>query len=472
MDWEREYPEKDQIRSILGTVSTEKQGIPEEKADEYLEKGYKINDRVGLSYLEESYEDSLRGKKGTSEIVTDKNQKIVSKKETEQSEKGDNVVLTIDLEFQKKVEEILKNNYGTLTENGKAEYSEGAYVVVTEPKSGNILAMTGVSRDKETGELTDDALGTYNKAFEPGSSIKAATVISGYQNGIISGNQSLVDEPLVFDGGQVKSSLFNHYSAIPLTTVQALEVSSNVYMMRIAMGMMGVSYKPNMTLPIDTEVFKTLRTTYEQFGLGTSTGIDLPNEGTGIVNTQYFDEDKNLIPGTMGKALDLSFGNYDTYTAMQLNQYVATVANKGTRVAPHVVKGIYGNNETGDLGEMKEEIKPKTLNIIEGMENEFDIIHQGMVQVVNGPMGTGHALQGANLPIAAKTGTAETFAVNTQTEKVEEVINSTIVGFAPYDDPQIAVSVVIPKIKDDKDGTNAAILKQVVNAYAETKNKQ
>jgi penicillin-binding protein 2B len=80
MDWEREYPKEDQIRSILGTVSTEKQGIPEEKAEEYLKKGYKINDRVGLSYLEESYEDALRGKKGESEVVTDKNQQNKVKK--------------------------------------------------------------------------------------------------------------------------------------------------------------------------------------------------------------------------------------------------------------------------------------------------------------------------------------------------------------------------------------------------------
>ncbi len=465
MDWEREYPEKDQIRSILGTVSTEKQGIPEEKADEYLKKGYKINDRVGLSYLEESYEDNLKGKKGTSEVVTDKNQKIVSKTETKPSEKGDNVVLTIDLEFQKKVEEILKSNYETLIQNGKAEDSEGAYVVVSEPKTGNILAMVGLNRDPETGELKDDALGTYNKAYVPGSSIKAATVMSGYQNGIISGNEVMVDEPLVFEGGQVKSSLFNQYGSYPLTTVQALEVSSNVYMMKIALGMMGVTYQPNLSLPIRTDVFETLRKTYEQFGLGVSTGIDLPGEGTGIVNTQYTDKNGNMIPGTMGKVLDLSFGNYDTYTPMQLNQYVATVANKGTRVAPHVVKGIYGNDEKGDLGELKEEIKPKTMNIIEGYDNEFDIIHEGMVQVVNGPLGTGHALQGAALPIAAKTGTAETFAGG------KSVINSTIVGFAPYDNPEIAVSVVIPQITDDKDGVNTAILKQVVNAYAETKNK-
>lgn len=467
-DWEREYPEKDQIRSILGTVSTEKQGLPEEKAEEYLKKGYKINDRVGLSYLEEAYENDLKGKRGESEITTDKNQKITSKKEVKPGEKGDNLVLTIDLAFQKKVEEILESNYRILMENGKAQYSDGAYVVVTEPATGNVLSMVGLNKDPETGELVDDALGTYKKAYVPGSSIKAATVMSGYENGIISGNETMVDEPLVFEGGEGKSSLFNQYGSYSLSTVQALEVSSNVYMMKIALGMMDTTYSPNMSLPFRTDVYSTLRKTYEEFGLGISTGIDLPSEETGIVNTTYKDKDGNYNPGVMGNLLDLSFGNYDTYTPMQLNQYVATVANGGTRVAPHVVKGVYGNDNSGNLGEVKKEIKPKTLNKIEGKDAEFDIIQEGMVQVVNGAMGTGHALQGANLPIAAKTGTAETFAVNPDTKKVEEVINSTIVGFAPYDNPQIAVSVVIPQIKDDKDGLNTAILKQIVNAYAET----
>ncbi|MGX7023341.1 penicillin-binding transpeptidase domain-containing protein [Vagococcus hydrophili] len=467
-DWEREYPEKDQIRSILGTVSTEKQGLPEEKAEEYLKKGYKINDRVGLSYLEESYENDLKGKRGESEITTDKNQKITSKKEVKPGEKGDNLVLTIDLEFQKKVEEILESNYQSLINSGKAQYSDGAYVVVTEPSTGNVLSMVGLNKDPETGELVDDALGTYKKAYEPGSSIKAATIMSGYENGIISGNETMIDEPLVFEGGQTKSSLFNQYGSYPLTTVQALEVSSNVYMMKIALGMMDATYTPNMSLPFRTDVYNTLRKTYEEFGLGIPTEIDLPSEETGIVRTNYKDKNGNYLPGVMGNLLDLSFGNYDTYTPMQLNQYVATVANGGTRVAPHVVKGVYGNDNSGNLGEVKKEIKPKTLNKIEGKESEFDIIHQGMVQVVNGPMGTAHGAQGASLPIAAKTGTAETFAVNPTNNNVETVINSTIVGFAPYDNPQIAVSVVLPKIKDDKDATNVAILKQVVNAYAET----
>ena len=471
-DWERDYPEKDQIRSILGTVSTEKQGLPEDEIDDYLKKGYQRNDRVGLSYLEKSYEDTLKGKKGKAEVTTDKDQKIVSKKEVKPSEKGDNLMLTINLDFQRKVEEIARRNFEALQNAGKATYSPGVYVVVTDPTNGEVLSMVGLSKDEETGELKDDSLGTINKAFVPGSSIKAATVMAGYENGVIKGNQTMVDEPLVFSDGTTKSSLFNQYGTYSLTTEQALEVSSNVYMMKIALGIMGAQYTPGMSLPVDTSVFETLRKTYEEFGLGTKTGIDIPQESVGVLNTVYKDKNGNYIPGIMASALDLSFGNYEAYTPMQLAQYVSTIANGGTRYAPRVVKGIYGNSSNGELGKEKELMQPKVMSKIEGREKEFEIIQEGMYQVVNGPMGTGTSLQGASLPIAAKTGTAETFAVDPKSNKSVSVINSTIVGYAPYNDPKVAVSVMIPQISDDDMGTNRIILKEVINAYNEEFNKQ
>lgn len=472
LDWDRSYPEDLQITTILGKVSSEKQGLPEDKLEQYLDKGYALNDRVGLSYLEESYEDSLRGKKGESEVVIDKNQKIVSKKEVKPSEKGDNLVLTLDLDFQKKVEDITKSYYNSLISAGKANYSEGAYVVVTEPKTGNILAMVGLGKDPETGKLSDDALGTYNKAFVPGSSIKAATVMAGYEKGVIKGNQTMTDEPLLFDGGLTKSSLFNHYSSIPLNTEQALEVSSNVYMMKIAMKMIGVEYTPNLSLPYRVDLFDQLRGTYELFGLGTSTGLDLPQETTGIVNKTYKDKNGNFIPGIMGAALDLSFGNYDTYSAMQLNQYVSTVANEGKRVAPHIVKGIYDTKDDGELGGVKKELEPKVMSEIKNRDSEFRTIKNGMERVVTGPMGTGHALQGAAYQVAAKTGTAETPITDPKNKnRTIDLINSSMVGYAPADDPKIAVSVILPHITDDDSGANAAILRDIVNAYAELQKK-
>ncbi|HEY4544634.1 MAG TPA: penicillin-binding transpeptidase domain-containing protein, partial [Tissierellaceae bacterium] len=152
--------------------------------------------------------------------------------------------------------------------------------------------------------------------------------------------------------------------------------------------------------------------------------------------------------------------------------YVSTIANGGTRYAPRVVKGIYGNSSNGELGKEKELMQPKVMSKIEGREKEFEIIQEGMYQVVNGPMGTGTSLQGASLPIAAKTGTAETFAVDPKSNKSVSVINSTIVGYAPYNDPKVAVSVMIPQISDDDMGTNRIILKEVINAYNEEFNKQ
>ncbi|MGY3765973.1 penicillin-binding transpeptidase domain-containing protein [Vagococcus vulneris] len=466
-DWDRDYPENDQIRSILGVVSSEKQGLPNDRLDQYLKQGYERNDRVGLSYLENSYEDTLRGQKGESEVVIDKNQKIMSKKEVKSSEKGDNLKLTIDLDFQKKVEEITRGYYNQLIGSGQAALSEGIYVVVTEPKTGNVLSMVGIDRDVKTGKLTDDTIGTFTKSFVPGSSIKAATIMAGYENDVIKGNQKMVDEPIFLDGGQKKSSLFNPYGSIALTTEQALEVSSNTYMMKIALGMMGVTYEPYFSLPMRTDVFDKLRKTYGQFGLGVSTGLDLPNETEGIVNKNFKDKDGNYIPGIMGSLLDLSYGNYDTYTPMQLNQYVSTIANKGTRIAPHVVEGVYGTDGDGELGDLKEKVEPKILSKIENKGAEFDIIEEGMKRVVTGPMGTATKLYGATTyPIAAKTGTAETVVQNPNNPKeVINAVNSTMVGYAPVNNPEVAVSIVIPTLTNDDYGVNADILRDVINAF-------
>ncbi|AQP53193.1 hypothetical protein CBF34_07805 [Vagococcus penaei] len=468
-DWDRDYPEEDQIRSVLGVVSSEKQGLPEDKLEKYLKKGYERNERVGLSYLEESYEDVLRGKKGESEVVIDKNQKILSKKAIKDSEKGDNLKLTLDLEFQKRVEAITKQYYNGLIASGQAKYSDGIYVVVTNPQNGNILSMVGLNHDIKSGNLTDDTIGTFNKAYVPGSSIKAATIMSGYENGVIKGNQTMIDEPIILDGGQVKSSLFNPYGSVPLTTEQALEVSSNTYMMKIALGMMDTEYVPNFSLPMRTDVYGKLRKTYEEFGLGVPTGIDLPNETVGVINKTYKDKNGNYIPGIMGNLLDLSYGNYDTYTPMQLNQYVSTVANGGKRVAPHIVEGVYDTANDGTIGKLKSKVEPKVMSTIEGRDKEFEIIQNGMRRVITGPMGTANKLNGATIqPIAAKTGTAETVIANPNNSKeFISTINSTIVGYAPLDNPEIAVSIVIPNLTNDDYGVNADILRDVINAYFE-----
>lgn len=467
LDWERSYPQGDFLKPILGTITDEQAGLPAEYLDAYLAQGYARNDRVGNSYLEKMYEPVLRGTKSQSEVILDKGQNIIHQEEIYPGEKGKNLVLTINQKFQEEVQDILNRNYQQLIGNGKAEYSPGAYAVVLNPKNGDVLAMAGIDHDVLTGEQSEDPLGTINKAFVPGSAIKGATIMAGFEHQILKGNDVLIDEPIQLSQSAVKRSLFNAYDQVPIDAVQALALSSNVYMMKIALGILGVTYKPGMTLPIDTQAFDTLRSTYEQFGLGTSTGIDLPGESTGLVSKNYLDKKGNIKSGVMANFLDLSYGNFDTYTPMQLAQYVSTIANDGIRVAPHIVEGVYQSTETGALGALDYKIEPKVLNQIDQPE-AIDIIQQGFYEVVNGTDArrTGKNLQGTPYHIAAKTGTAETFYIPpNDPNAVISVVNSTLVAYAPSEDPEVALSVVLPQIKDDKDKLNMLIAKEIFNAY-------
>lgn len=460
MDWERTYPFGDSMSSILGTVTTEQAGLPAEEADYYLAQGYSRNDRVGRSYLEKEYESVLKGTKSQSEVTINNKQEIENQKMVYDGEKGKNLVLTIDKDFQEGVENILKTNYQELINNGKAAHSPGAYVVVNNPKTGEVLAMAGVKRDPETNQLSDDTLGTINNAFVPGSAIKGATIMAGYETGAISTNETLVDEPIVLKSSNPKTSVFNPYNRIPVDSVTALKVSSNVYMMKIVMRMLGVEYSPGMELPLNTAVFEELRNVYGEYGLGSQTGIDLPGEATGFINKSYLDKDGQPIMGIMGNLLDLSYGNYDTYTPMQLAQYVGTIANNGKRMSSHIVKGIYATDDEGNLGALEQAVEPKVLNQVSGTPEQLGIIQQGFHQVVYAG-GTGASMSGTKYQIGAKTGTAETFAPNT----TDPVINSTVVAYGPFEDPKIAVAVVLPMLKDEKDRKNTIIAQQVMDLY-------
>ncbi len=124
-DWTRQYTAADSIKSILGSVTTEKQGLPADEVDEYLAKGYSRNDRVGQSYLEKQYEDVLQGTKTQYEVTLDSNGNVTNQKEIFAGEKGSNLMLSLNADFQAKVENILKTNYQKLVDSGKATYSPG-----------------------------------------------------------------------------------------------------------------------------------------------------------------------------------------------------------------------------------------------------------------------------------------------------------------------------------------------------------
>ena len=453
--WDRKVLETS-LSSIVGTVSSEKSGLPAEEVDAYLKKGYSLNDRVGTSYLEKQYEEVLQGKRTIKEIHLDKHGDMESVENIEEGSKGKNIKLTIDLAFQDSVDSLLKSYFNSELANGGAKYSEGVYAVALNPKTGAVLAMSGMKHNLETGELTPDSLGTVTNVFVPGSVVKAATISSGWENGVLKGNQTLTDQPIVFQGSAPINSWYTpYYGSFPVTAVEALEYSSNAYMLQTALGMMGQTYQPNMTVKtnqLDSAMGK-LRATFGEYGLGVSTEIDLPDESTGFI-PQKFD---------LANYLTNAFGQFDNYTPMQLAQYVATIANNGVRLAPHIVEGIYDNNDKGGLGELIQAIDTKEINKVNISESDMAILHQGFYQVSHGtsPLTTGRAFSdGATVSISGKTGTAESYVAGGQ-----EANNTNAVAYAPTENPQIAVAVVFPHNTNLTKNVGPAIARDIINLY-------
>ena len=453
--WDRKVLDTS-LSSIVGSVSSEKAGLPAEEADAYIKKGYSLNDRVGTSYLEKQYEETLQGKRSVKEIHLDKYGNMESVENIEDGTKGNNIKLTIDLAFQDSVDNLLKSYFNSELGNGGARYSEGVYAVALNPKTGAVLSMSGLKHDLKTGDLTPDSLGTVTNVFIPGSVVKAATISSGWENGVLSGNQTLTDQPIVFQGSAPIYSWYKlAYGSFPITAVEALEYSSNAYMVQTALGIMGQTYQPNMfvgTSNLETAMGK-LRATFGEYGLGAATGIDLPDESTGFVPKEY----------SFANYITNAFGQFDNYTPMQLAQYVATIANDGVRVAPRIVEGIYGNNDKGGLGDLIQQLQPTEMNKVNISDSDMSILHQGFYQVSHGtsPLTTGRAFSdGATVSISGKTGTGESYVAGGQ-----EANNTNAVAYAPTENPQIAVAVVFPHNTNLTKNVGPAIARDIINLY-------
>ncbi|MGO4936862.1 peptidoglycan D,D-transpeptidase FtsI family protein [Fundicoccus sp. Sow4_H7] len=469
-DWQRTYPAGDMLRSVLGQVSTEQRGLPSENAQYLLSKGYAMNDRVGISYLEQQYEDALRGSKSIHNIVTDSTDDILSNQELFEGAKGDNLMLTIDTEFQRKIDQIAEDALVNMTNRG---YNDRVYIVVMNPQNGDILALTGKRFEYNQNtdsynydEIVDDALGAINTSYGMGSSIKPAMVGIGYLNDVIEVDDNVIlDEPLKFQASQEKSSVFNRNGQMPISDIQALQMSSNIYMIKMAMEIGGqTQYEENGQLTIDNNTLEILRGYFAEFGLGTQTGIDLPNESSG-----YSPDSTQLV-----SALDLSYGQFDLYTPLQMAQFVSTIANGGIRYAPRLVKEIRGTDANGELGDIRVSLGPKVMNVIQLEEEEMARIHEGMLQVSHTDEGTArYFFQNYPIQVGSKTGTTEAFYSGPiQYVRNQPVTNATYVGFAPYNNPEIAVSVVVPYLLEESWGRESTrIAHQVMNAYFEMQNE-
>ncbi|MBF0780306.1 MULTISPECIES: penicillin-binding protein 2 [unclassified Granulicatella] len=445
-DWERVYPQGEILRSLFGSVSTEKTGIPETEANAYLAQGYSNNARVGTSYLEKAYETVLKGSPKVTTVMFDSNHKIMSSQETFAGKSGSNVMLSIDLELQKKVENILTS----FLANGVGErgLNDSIYAIVQRAKTGEILAISGkkygydAQNNKYTFEIQDNVLGAINANYNMGSSVKGATVGIGYKYGIITEtNNVLIDSPIQFQGSAPISSVFNREGTMALSDVEALARSSNIYMLRIALAVGGqTQIEDQGLLTIRPDTLSVLRKELGAYGLGAYTGIDLPNESKG-----YAPNDSVNVG-----AAYVSFGQYDLYTPLQLSQYVTTIANGGIRYAPRLAQDIRSaENMLNSSGTLQANLAPSIMNTIDLTSSQIGRIQEGFYQVTHNPYGTDYSTFSSYYPsVSGKTGTAEAFYNGDIKQDTQvEVDNRTFVAYAPSTDPEISVTVVIPNLE-------------------------
>ncbi|MDV6037757.1 penicillin-binding protein 2 [Bacillus sp. SM-B1] len=468
VDWERVYVNDGLFRSVLGNVSNSDEGLPSERLDYYLVRDYSRNDRVGKSYIEQQYEDVLHGTKKEVRSVADKQGTTIRTETISEGKSGKNLTLTIDMELQKKVEESIEKILKAY--KGSESMLDRAFVVMMNPKNGQVLSMAGkrlVEKDGKT-EIEDYALGTMTSSYELGSTVKGATVLTGFETKAITPGTYFYDAPMKFKGTREKKS-WKEFGNID--DLRALQVSSNVYMFHTALKIAGVDYVRNSSLNIKQEYFNKMRYYFRQFGLGVPTGIDLPNETAGQIGK------KDNQPGFL---LDYSIGQYDTYTPLQLVQYISTIANGGYRMKPQIVQEVREQTSQKDeIGKVVHAVEPIVLNKVDMKEEYIKQVKEGFRKVFQEGDGTGvRAFQKASYKPAGKTGTAQTVYGGEsdigRNEKGErrECYNLTLAGYAPYDNPEVAFSVVVPWVMNDKSGINSDIGKEVLDAYFELKNKR
>lgn len=415
--WKREYPYGETLSDVLGTVTTSTEGLPEEYADYYLQQGYQYNAPVGRSGLEYQYNTLLAGIAEESIITYDSNG-LAKKEVIRQAQKGYDIYLSIDVDLQQSldntVKTVLQENAGT----SRRENFYSLFMCMMDPNTGDMLALSGYQMDPETKQMTYFASGNYLSLVNPGSSVKGATVYMGLSEGVVQPGEVINDEVMNIAGQQLGS----YEDHGPVNDIQALEVSSNVYMFHIAIRLGGGVYEEGEPLNItDTEgTFDKMRSYYSMFGLGNVTGLDIPGEVTGYMG----------VGREPGMLLNYAIGQFDMYTPVQMLQYVSTIATGGRMYQISLMD--YATEVNSDEIISVNESKLKS-SLPEENNEYLERVQQGFrACVASGNCGT--ALQEFGVEVAGKTGTAE----------VNEWTTAAFVGYAPYQNPEVSFACVAP----------------------------
>lgn len=419
---------------------------------EYEAKGYQPSDQIGVLGLEKTYERQLKGKDGEIEIKINHQAELLERHLASPPVPGKDLYLTIDWSFQEQVEAILEQEIERIHQLNP-NVSE-ATAVAMNPQTGEILAFANypnydlnhhyhsdfgkIYNEKVRGKELNRII---NSAYPMGSTMKPLSEMLAMDQKLVSPSEKL------FCGGSLRVGNRTIYCWKRsghgwVDAQEALQVSCNVYQYELALRLAEYPQKPTAYL----DKFSVLDYYFSQFGLGTKTGIDLPGESVGWKTNTFF-------LGNLAYAL---IGQYNAYTPMQILQYISTIANDGYRMQPYLVKEVRHSHLSEDDGSnilLKKE--PKVLNRVQISEEFIRVVQQGMKRVTE-PGGTSYfAYKDFPIPVAAKTGTAQTGS---------DSDNSLIAGYAPYDDPQIAFVVIVPKGGHGSDASGP-ISRKILEAF-------
>lgn len=388
---------------------------------------YHEEEKVGFDGLELQYQEALRGRSGYQSIDIDARNLPDGTMLQTPPEKGYSLVSTINKEIQMAAQEAITDELRRLPK------AITGYAVAMEVDTGNVVAMASMP-DYDPNDWDYDKIkyvfrnGT-TESFPPndakpsraesvillGSVIKPLSVLIGLKEGLFTAGQTYHDQGYAVlgkDGRQVKNSHSAYNGSI--TARRAIEKSSNAFMIDMVGKRLLSKYGSEKGIDVWHKHM-------QEFGLGVSTGVDLPNEFLGRL--EYTNEDESALT----RLAFASFGQQAKYTTMQLAQYTTMLANKGKRMEPHLVKEIRDAD-----GNVVKEIKPKVLNEVDFADAHWNEVHKGMVTKVS-------AFDGFPYDYARKTGTSEQ---GTGPNKKE---NGVFIAFAPRDNPKLAVAVVVPE---------------------------
>lgn len=448
----RYYPYDDFATHVLGFVG--EINAKELERMKKQEKDYQIGDTIGKMGIEQVLDEQLKGKRGGRRVEVDAWGNLISTQGEVAPVPGNQVRLTIDTKIQKAAEDGLTENM----ERIKRQYpnAKTGAVVAMDIKSGEILALTskpgfnlnwfaGRITTEQLNEINNSPLKPYNNraissAYPPGSTFKPITALAGLKNGTVNPNEYFYDPGVYWVGGHPFRCWYRsgHGS---LNLVDGLKHSCNI-----------VFYEIGMRTGIDG-----IAAMARDFGLGEKTGIVLPGEAKGIVPDPNWKAEaykKGLTRYSTwfkGDTINISIGQGDhLYTPIQLVRMVSALANGGKVLEPQLISSVIDNN-----GEEVFRVAPKIVKQAAVSQDQLDLIRQGMKAVASEGGTAGSAFRGFPIQTAGKTGTAQ----NSHGDN-----HAWFIGYAPADDPQIAVVVLIEQ-GGSGSGAAAPVARKVYEAF-------